>query len=575
MTQQAQIANSLSFVLGAILLLSSCAPARFGALPPPDLGSKADPDRYAAHRKYLSDSNLEGRLPGSKGFDLAARYLVQQFSAMGLEPAGEDGSYFSRVEVTAAVRWGPHTDLGFASGDPESVESGPGKGVVFTAQGMDYAVAPFSSEGEFQGGVLFGGYCTQAAGQDDFSKWDLKGQVLLCLRDGPFTPAFRASDQYKVFRARSRGAAAVFFIAGRSERELPAFAPSPQAEEAGLPVYYVTADLAARVFQLSGEGAKFAAIQQQASRRGRPRPLRLDGVRAGGAVELIRERQQLPNVVGWIHPSRGPAGGPAGEIVVAGASLGGGDGDGSGAPGAPAGLLELARVLQGERASLRRSVLIAALLDSPSGGLGAKALFDIPLLHDAACLVNLVESGPEKQAAVRFSGARTGEGIAQAIAHLGKEARLAASDSFFGPEAAFWSRKIPALRAALVGSKALDPAARLVAALASDPGVPRFAEPEDFLLGPPGAAVSSRGILVDPSPAPGGGARVAAVLEGLAAGAAGLRAGDTLVRVGGDDVRSARELFFAFSDLAPDQEAEVFYRRGSRVQSTRLSRAAP
>jgi len=211
-------------------------------------------------------------------------------------------------------------------------------------------------------------------------------------------------------------------------------------------------------------------------------------------VELVREKQVLPNVVGWIHPPTGPAG----EAVVVGTSLGG-------SSEAPGKFLELARVLQGERPRLRRSILFAAFADGPSGGRGASALLENFKAAKLTCLVNLAaraERGSEK-VTVQFAGAKTGEGIAEMAGHLGKEARPSSPDSYLGPEAAFWAREVPALRASFLSPEGIGVTARLVAALASDPGVPGFAEPEDFLLGPPGEAVSSRGILVDPAPVPG------------------------------------------------------------------------
>ena len=54
-----------------------------------------------AHVKFLGDDLLEGRGTATRGHDLAALYVGAQFEAMGLEPAGTDGTFFE------PIRFGP------------------------------------------------------------------------------------------------------------------------------------------------------------------------------------------------------------------------------------------------------------------------------------------------------------------------------------------------------------------------------------------------------------------------------------------------------------------------------------
>lgn len=55
--------------------------------------------RIRAHLQFLSDDLLEGRAPGSRGGELAAKYIASQFQAAGLQPAVGDTSYFQMVEL--------------------------------------------------------------------------------------------------------------------------------------------------------------------------------------------------------------------------------------------------------------------------------------------------------------------------------------------------------------------------------------------------------------------------------------------------------------------------------------------
>ena len=65
--------------------------------------SAAEPDfsaeRFKAHVAFLSDDMLEGREPGTRGHELAARYMAAQFDLMGLKPGGENGSWFQTVNL--------------------------------------------------------------------------------------------------------------------------------------------------------------------------------------------------------------------------------------------------------------------------------------------------------------------------------------------------------------------------------------------------------------------------------------------------------------------------------------------
>ena len=47
--------------------------------------------------KFISDDLFEGRYPGLRGGELAARYIATQFALDGLKPAGDDGTYLQQV----------------------------------------------------------------------------------------------------------------------------------------------------------------------------------------------------------------------------------------------------------------------------------------------------------------------------------------------------------------------------------------------------------------------------------------------------------------------------------------------
>src|SRR5207244_13091719 len=71
-------------------------------------------DAMKAHDKFLASDLLEGRGPGTRGDDLAMQYIAAQFESYGLEPAGDNGTYFQRVPLLGVRMDAANTNLSFA-----------------------------------------------------------------------------------------------------------------------------------------------------------------------------------------------------------------------------------------------------------------------------------------------------------------------------------------------------------------------------------------------------------------------------------------------------------------------------
>ena len=56
-----------------------------------------DAARIREQDKFLSDDLFEGRYPGLRGGELAAKYIATQFALEGLKPAGDNGTFFQQV----------------------------------------------------------------------------------------------------------------------------------------------------------------------------------------------------------------------------------------------------------------------------------------------------------------------------------------------------------------------------------------------------------------------------------------------------------------------------------------------
>ncbi|HEV1287328.1 MAG TPA: M20/M25/M40 family metallo-hydrolase [Bryobacteraceae bacterium] len=79
-----------NFLPFAVVLLAPHLLAQGRPVTPAD---QAAGQAWWAHIKTLADPGMEGRLTGSEGYLRAAKYVVSQFDAMGLQPAGVNGYY--------------------------------------------------------------------------------------------------------------------------------------------------------------------------------------------------------------------------------------------------------------------------------------------------------------------------------------------------------------------------------------------------------------------------------------------------------------------------------------------------
>src|ERR1700693_6280969 len=60
------------------------------------------PEQIRAHIRFLADSLLQGRAPGTPGYDIAAKYVATELEGMGLRP-GASHSWFQSVPPEKAV----------------------------------------------------------------------------------------------------------------------------------------------------------------------------------------------------------------------------------------------------------------------------------------------------------------------------------------------------------------------------------------------------------------------------------------------------------------------------------------
>jgi Zn-dependent M28 family amino/carboxypeptidase len=176
-----------------------------------------DPEKIRAHVRFLSLDLLEGRGPGQRGDKLAAEYIATQFALAGLEPAGDNGTYFQRVPLMAVHTVEDKTKFSFAPTGGKPVELAYGTEIVSKDQ-------TGAATAELDAPVVFVGYGIHAPeyNWDDYAGVDVKGKIALIIVNEPPSNderffkgkalTYYGRWTYKYEEAARRGAVGVLII---------------------------------------------------------------------------------------------------------------------------------------------------------------------------------------------------------------------------------------------------------------------------------------------------------------------------------------------------------------------------
>lgn len=160
-------------VLESVALAQSISPEDRTAL---DQLSK---DRFRAHMAFLADDLLEGRGTGTRGQELAARYVGAQFEALGLKPAGDSNTYYQRVPLL-------EISVDAAKCELALVENGAARELKW-GQGFIMQGSPVNPDARVEAPVVFAGYGIRTPGgaYDDYGGIDVHGKIVAVLEGAP------------------------------------------------------------------------------------------------------------------------------------------------------------------------------------------------------------------------------------------------------------------------------------------------------------------------------------------------------------------------------------------------------
>jgi Zn-dependent M28 family amino/carboxypeptidase len=139
-----------------------------------------DSEKIRAHVRFLSLDLLEGRGPGTRGDQLAAEYIATQFALNGLQPAGDNGSYFQKVPLMAVHTVEDKTKFSFAPQNGQAIDLTYGTEIVSKDQ-TGQATADIDAP------IVFVGYGIVAPeyNWNDYAGVDLHGKVALVIVNEP------------------------------------------------------------------------------------------------------------------------------------------------------------------------------------------------------------------------------------------------------------------------------------------------------------------------------------------------------------------------------------------------------
>jgi len=255
----------------------------------------------------LSHDVMEGRAPATRGGTLAAEYLTTQLAAIGIEPAGENGTYFQQVPIVESV-----VDRSFTLSVPGA-----------TYRYFDDVVAFSGTEQprvHVQGDIVFVGHGIVAPEQkwNDYAGTDVKGKWVLMMVNDPPAPAdepnlfggkaltYYGRWTYKFEEAARQGAAGAILIHTDESATYPwqvvqsswtgtqySLPPAERAPALGIKAW-IRNDAAKDLVKRGGQDLD--QLRAAAVKRGfKSVPLNL---RAAATLQQRTSRKTSPNVIG-------------------------------------------------------------------------------------------------------------------------------------------------------------------------------------------------------------------------------------------------------------------------------------
>ena len=533
-----------------------------------------------AHVRFLADDRLEGREVGTNGAHCAGDYIAAQFSALELEPAGSQGSYFQTFSIRKGAELGPQNRL---------VISGRTYGV-----GTDWVPAGYSASANINREIVYGGHLLDNPEDpgDEFASLDISGKIVVVEWGDPDAPhgiSVRGDPHYKATVAAGRDASGIIVLAPEGMGR-PSLEDETRAT-LSIPVGIVNGAIAETVREalIGGGHAQFHTDVQATTADAR----NVVALLPGSNPERMRETV----VIGahYDHLGHGGEGSLAPESTEV---HNGADDNASGT----AAVIEAARSLAAGP-PLERSVLFIAFTGEEKGLWGSAHFVREPTveLERAVAMLNLDMVGRVVDDQLTILGFGTAaewdEIVDMAAGEMSDPLSIAKSPDGFGPSdhSSFYGEGIPVLhflsnlhedyhRPSDDFDKINYEGLERVIELTVDILIKLAGNGSDLVAltpleqdrpPPPGQTSSSTsgygpylGSIPDMTPRDFG-LRLTGVREGSPADEAGLQGGDVVVEFDGNEITDIYAYTYALQARSPGDEVSIVVERdGERVTVT-------
>ena len=180
---------------------------------------QVQPADIKAHIAYLADDKLQGRAAGTPGYQMAVDYVTKQLKSLGVQPAGEGGTYIQKVRLRKAFLKSGATFTATIA-----------QGAMPLTAGQDYVVYPspeLPATSVTNAPLVFAGFGISAPelGYDDYAGLDVKGKVVVIVRGAPrtfaSTVASASQDLSGILEAAAQHGAVGLIVASARAGALP------------------------------------------------------------------------------------------------------------------------------------------------------------------------------------------------------------------------------------------------------------------------------------------------------------------------------------------------------------------
>ena len=557
-------------------------------------------DQALAHVKYLASDELEGRGVKTEGIKKAAAYIADQFTRDGLEPLGDNHTYFQAFDLPTG---------------------GKVKGGEFTAgetawkYGSDFIVLGWSAQtNDLRAPIVFAGFGVTDDDKkwDDYAKLDAKGKIVVVLRKLPKDKGLAdhlADVRGKIENAKKHGAVG-FILVNKPGDDDEFMRVRGAGDDRGLVALQAKRPVIEKIF-----GKKMEELESDGPGRA--------GGEAVAKTMIDREAVRVMNVVGLLRGSDPEL---SKEYVVVGSHY---DHLGKGFPQAwnpfscknaheglifhgaddnasgTAGMMEIAEAFAGTQPRPKRSMIFIAFVAEEIGLVGSHHFAENPTvpMENIVAMVNLDMIGRLRdKEGVSAEGATTAPQWEKLLEDANKEhLSLRPSKSLMedSDHASFYRKDKPVIffftglheqyhcytdTSDLINANGLAAVARLAYRTAREVAdAPEahaglsFTKAQIAMRGASGASGGASGprLGIAPDYQSEGGLGVAGIIDGTPAAKAGLKVGDLITMLGGKEIGNIEDYMAALKGHKFGDTIEIVVKRGGQSLKLTATLVAP